>query len=333
LRGKRYREPSRYGTPSKRILLRILITVISSLLVSVLFCFFGIMLGRNADEGTVTTPDGESVTSSPKEEITTEPQFVFKDVENVKAVPIPVGKGDLIPYNTVRVPITDGEGKLAYLSSVSSLMYGSEFSTTLKPIAAAVNGADLKSNEISVSLLPFILENNQDFADDCTLALVKELCGYNIDEILFERCDISEDLLLRSTAYTGTKENVKLGVLLPSSVFDGIISEKEQIVREYYTAYDFCVIDLSDITLGKASETGIPADTGSSSPDGETASPEEEKPSPSAYDTLYAEISENALLIAKYSLRIRLCATEDGLEEALRLIEALGVENYEIVTE
>jgi len=325
LHGKRYRERSGRGARDKSVLIRIIITVVAALAFAVLFSIVGIKLGKNADAGLTDAVQSTMPELTENPEGTTVPQFDFKDVPNVKSADVSVAKGEMIPYNTVTVRLSDSEGKLAYLSSVSSLMYGSSYTTTLKPIAAAVNGADIKSNGISLSFFPFLLESNPDFADACSLALIKELCAQNIDEIVLERSDLSNGFVEEAMEYVHSKEGISLGVLLSPDVLDGITSEKEKVLKQYYTAYDFCVLDFTSTPLG----------TGEAQTEQESTTGDETSSTPeSAYLDIYSKINENALLIAKYSLRIRLLApTVEALEEAGRLIEELGIENYEILSE
>ena len=316
---KRYRERLSHGGQEKRrIVFRVILTVVLAISFSVLFSFIGITLGRNADKGLdFTTPPGGSNTQLPEDEVTTAPDFDFKDVKKVKAVVLSLGKDDTMPYNTVSIHLTDGEGKLTYLSSVSSLMYGSSFSTTMKPIAAAVNSADIKSNAISACFKPFVLDDNQDFADACSLALIKELSGQDINEILLERHDVSDKLITEASEYVSGVEDIDLGILLPNSVFDGIVSEKEKAIKRYYSLFDFCVVDMSHISFDGEAEGTDGSDDALSS----------------GYTEAYAIINENALLIAKYSLRIRFYApTDEALEEVKLLISELGIESYDIIS-
>ena len=318
---KRYRERLSYGARDKnKILLRIILTVALASLFSVLFCMVGITLGKNAVEGLDTTTPTEGTTAATEEEITSANSFAFKEIENIKAIGLTLAREDRLPYNTVQIPLTDGEGKLMYLSSVSAVLYGSSFSTTLKPITAAVNSANIKSNAISVSFRPFELGENQGFADSCTMALIKELCDHDINEIVLERHDISDELAREAVKYVSEKDNTTLGIILPDDVLSGIISEKEKVIRKYYTLFDFCVIDTAYLIFpGEDEETDASFEEGSEV-DGDV------------YENVYSVLNENTLLIAKYSLRIRLYATDDEtLLKVNELIERLDLENYEII--
>ena len=330
MHGKRYRESSirRKGGRNNRIWLRILITVICAGAFSVAFYYLGMFLGEKAAlevPGDTTPPVNEG--TSEREEITT-PQFDFKDIAGVKAVCFSLADSDIAIYDTVLVRLTDREGKLKYLSSVSSLMYGSQFSTTLKPISAAVNDADVKANKVAVSFLPFgkgvTGAKEKAFADTCSLALLKEICDHDVSEILLESAELSEEFVLSATKYVSSFENINLGVLIDSSILDFHDYKAEEILKEYYTAFDFCVVDLSHLPL--ENESGEKQTTGEDVSD--------ENGEETSYKKLYSLITENTLIIAKYSLRLRFCApTVEALNEVNRLVHELGIENYEIVSE
>lgn len=305
MQSKRYRGHSEKGSAKRLVTLRIVITVVAALLFAVIFYLVGMRLSENADLGLstdTTTDTGSGATTGP---VTTE-IFVFKDHPSTKSLDLTGAKTDKIPYNTVLVRLTDPAGKLKYLSSVSSLIYGSSFQTTMKPITAAVNSADIKSNRISLSFKAFSLEDNQNFADACSLALIKELCAYeDVDEIILEGA-VSDSLASEAASFVSSTAGKSLGLLIGADVFDGVDTEIEAAVRKYYSGYDFCVIDLTGAPLG---ESG-------------------------SYDEIYTILTENAMIFAKYSLRVRfLASTKDGQEEALKLIEELEIEDYEIVCE
>lgn len=315
------------------MVLRIVITVCAAIAFSLVFCCVGVVLGEKADIGTEPSDGGMPTVSSTDTSVSEkeDPRFEFKNVIARKAVTMPVASEDVSLYDTLLVQLTDREGKLKYLSSVSSLLYGSGFSTTLKPISAVINDSRLKASMVSVAFTPFARLNDTkegaELADACTLALVKELCGSDIDEILLEKADISESLLADVVECVSKYDDIALGVLIPSAVLGEIDSKKEELIRESYSLFDYCVLDLSDIPLGIT-----PSQTETSSAD--TA---EIPPSPSEskqYSELYRLLNENTLLIAKYSLRIRLCATtKEALEAVNSLVDSLNIENYEIVSE
>lgn len=303
MHSKRYRGHPENRASSRLVTLRIVITVVAALTFAVLFYLVGMKLSESADIG--LTDDTTKDTMTDSEAQTTE-IFVFKDHPNTKSLDLTGAKADKVPYNTVLVRLSGDDGKLKYLSSVSSLIYGSSFQTTMKPITAVINSADIKSNRISLSFKVFSLDDNRDFADSCSLSLIKELCCYDeVDEIILEG-DVSDSLLADAAEYVSSFEQKSLGVLIGADVFDGIDTEVESAVRRYYSDYDFCVIDLTDYRLGTSG----------------------------AYDGVYSTVSENAMLFAKYSLRVRLFAsTDEGREEALKLIEELELEDYEIICE
>lgn len=311
-RGKRYRETV-FGQEKKpNLLLRMIISVSLAVIIS-----FGlIMLGARLGEKTQTELAPE--TTAPV--ITTDtPAFRFKEVEAKKVF------SDATVYllgekrpDTVSLEISDENGKLNCITPINSLLYGNTVSPNLRPIEALLYEMKAKADRISVRFSPFINEGSQSYADLCSEAVVRALSeNENVDEIVIRLDGVSVELAKRLRDSAG--ERVSVGGVITA---DDLLNEV--LVREYYSALDFLILDLTDLDIkARASE--------SDSVTSDITTEAEEATDPSYSQSVESAIGKYGLMMVKYSIRPRVtCKSEGELAIISELCETFDLCGYEI---
>ena len=314
-RGNRYRE-TRFGQEKKpNVLLRIIISVAVAVIISFGLILIGARLGEMVPED-VTTDREEVTTASPS------PDFEFKDVPNKVAsdgtsvMMLGEKKPDLAVLS-----VSDKNGKLNCITSINSLLYGNAISSELRPIEALLYEARTWADGISLRFTPFVTEGSREYGDLCSTAVVGALAGYDeVDEIVLNLDGVTPALAERLNK--SAQEKARVGGVI---TLEMLLSES--LVKEYYNALDFLVIDLTALDIKAAGTQGGVATT-------DTA---EETESVSAslnhppFGSVESVVNSYGLMLVKYSVRLSVtCENEQDLSDFTALYGAFEFCGYEI---
>lgn len=316
-RGNRYKE-TRFGQEKKpNVPLRIIISVA----VAVIISFGLIIIGARLGEMVLT----EETTG--REEITTaspSPKFEFKDVpkklaSDSKSVAL-LGetKPDLAVLN-----VSDSKGKLNCITSINSLLYGDAVSSELRPIEALLHEAKTWADGVSLRFTPFVTEDSREYGDLCSAMVIGALAGYsNVDEIAITLDGVTPDLAARLRESAQGKARVG-GVITLEMLL------RESLVKEYYNALDFLVIDLTPLDIKAAGAQGgdVTTDTAEET-ESETESASSGYP---PFGSVESVVNSYGLMLVKYSVRLCItCENEQDLSDFTALYGAFEFCGYEI---
>ncbi len=305
------------------VLIRILISIAIAVIISVFFCVVGITLGQRV----IFEDEGETTPQTNGTDEVTLPAFTLKDVPEAKAADITLAQKGGVPYNTVSVPITDENGKLIYLSSVYSLLYGDSAPSSMKTIDSAVADANIKANKISLRFTPFDLENDPVLSDACSFVLFKDLISKDVDEIIVPVDGIRPSL--ENNILSTERGDILLGASLDADLL--FEPDHEETIRRYYSIFDFVVLELSpDLMLGIPEDTDTDTEVTPKETEAETVDGDVTDTPESPDSTVYSILQASAQTIKRYSLRVKISVLEDEVDSVMSMLDALGVGNYEI---
>lgn len=308
--GKRYKE-TRFGQERRpNILLRIIISVSIAVIISFALILMGAKLGEMVPEE--TTADSEAETTK-----TPSPVFELKEIEErtvseLSAIPL---FGEASPDLAV-LNVSNENGKLNCITSINSLLYGSAVSSELRPIEALLYEAKAKAAGVSVRFTPFSFDGSEEYADLCSCAVIGAISGYDVNEIVI--CLDGVTPSLASRLKESANGNVKVGGAISLDVL-----KNEALVKQYYSALDFLVLDLTDLELKTYKDENTESDTTSA----ETETARDATPTVS----VESAIRDYGLLMVKYSVRVRItCDSEQTLSDFLEIYKSFELCGFEV---
>ncbi len=271
-----------------------------SLILGLAMSFGLIVVGKRLGDMLPEAPE-ESSGSDPSED---RENFVYKAIE-----PASGGEASFFSklsendFDFLSVRISDSDGKLKYLTDINSILYSSGISTSLKPLSAVIKDAKSYGKSVSVDFSLFESDKGQETADICSIAILRLLASFDTDEAVIHIGDRSASEL--SDIIELSKSKMKLGAILTYSAITSEIA-----LREYYSAFDFLVLDLTSLSA----EKGTPND------DGTTEAP-----------SIREFLGENGVILKKYSIRLRVGAKgSDDAEELVALFKEFNIDSYEL---
>lgn len=311
--GKRYND-SRFGSQKRpSILLRVILSLSVAVIISFGLIIFGARLGEKVPDDLI--PEGTET-----EAVQTAPDFQFKDVDakNVSEGSVIHLFGEEKPSITV-LNVSDDLGRLNCITSINSLLYGDAVDSELRPIEALLYEAKLKAEKVSVRFTPFVNENAQEYADLCSAAILSALSEYEIEEIVLCLDNVSPSTAAELKSRSNGR--VKLGGAITLDVLSN-----EALVKEYYKALDFLVLDLTGMDIKSyKSESDTPAQSSTEAgTDGASISD-------ASAQSIESVLEGHSLSIIKYSVRLRVtCENENDLSDFLEFYRSFGLCGYEI---
>lgn len=305
-----------YGARKKpNYFLRVIISLSVAVIISFALIFFGSRLGEKVpDEITPETTAPESTLARPEFDFKTVEEKFVSDRDSVHLF------GENGP-DAVVLNVSDKTGKLNCITSINSLLYGNAVNSELRPIEALLYEAKLKAKSVSVRFTPFVNEASQEYADLCSAAVIGALSGYEIDEIVLNLDNVTPELAARLKQ---SGKGVKVGGIISLSML-----ENEFLVKEFYKALDFLVLDLTglDITSYKGESDTLSSET---TDEAETVTGGEESPAVPE-KSVESVLEEYSLTVIKYSVRLSVtCDNEAELADFLEFYRSFGLCGYEI---
>ncbi len=308
----------RYGSHDRKanMFLRIFLSVAAALVIS----FLLIVLGKNLGS---TVPEETEEESATTESVTSDVnRFHYKEIKPIRVADSSVANlTDPSNIDALLITISSEEGKLTFAPSVNDMLYGGGFSTTLSPVKSAIERAKQFRREVMIEFMPFEDADAQHAANAASLAVIESLAADGATDItLIPGKNTFETLkLIRESV----RSDISVGVLVPMEVLDSEIT-----LREYYSAFDYVVLDLTSLPYdieSEESESPSP-DTESDSEAGETSGSE-----PEQLMTVREYITKHTLFIKKYSVRLKVSGdSADSVSKFIAIAEEFDIDSYVI---
>jgi hypothetical protein len=203
------------------------------------------------------------------------------------------------------------------------LLYGDAVSSELRPIEALLHEAKTWADGVSLRFTPFVTEDSREYGDLCSAMVIGALAGYsNVDEIAITLDGVTPDLAARLRESAQGKARVG-GVITLEMLL------RESLVKEYYNALDFLVIDLTPLDIKAAGAQGgdVTTDTAEET-ESETESASSGYP---PFGSVESVVNSYGLMLVKYSVRLCItCENEQDLSDFTALYGAFEFCGYEI---
>ncbi len=321
---KRYRRPREGPNMFIRISVTVLIAVIASALI--------IAVGQNLGDKIPDTDTDAAVTTTDKPQAPENPKFTYKDVPTLK-----LGDSSTVmltgpkEFDSLSVNISEDDGSLAYYLGFDDILYNGAVNTSMQKVTKLVNDIKTLYNiDVTLEFSPFKDEKNQSLANSLSKTVLEYFASLEIKSVILIQGDHTfENLkMLKDSA----ADDLLVGILVNERVI-----ESESLLREYYSAFDFVVADMSEysikdsVTTEKAPETSAEPETTAETKETESTEESTEEV-PENKGSIRKFLSENALTLRKYSVGLRAkCLSISEIRQFKDICNEFEINSFEII--